>query len=88
MTTLPADTMVPNVTGKTEFIERRSATGPAAGFERRQFGNSHAALSPDARELAEAIDSYKIQNRRRYITFEEMLQVIHSLGYRKADLET
>lgn len=68
----------------TEFADRRSNSKPAAGFERRQFGNSHAALSPDARELAEAIDQYKLQNRRRYITFEEMLCVIHSLGYQKS----
>jgi hypothetical protein len=59
------------------FVERRSADhGPSEGIERRQFGNSHAKLSPDARELAEAIDAYKLRYRRRYITFEEMLQVI------------
>ncbi len=68
------------------FIERRQANRGTSseGRERRQFGNSHASLSPDARQLAEAIDSYKLQNRRRFITFEEMLTVIQSLGYRKA----
>jgi hypothetical protein len=34
-----------------------------------------------------AIDGYKLQNRRRYITFEEMLHVIHSLGYTKTTSE-
>jgi hypothetical protein len=34
--------------------------------------------------LALAIDGYKARNRRRYITFEEMLQIIEQLGYRKS----
>lgn len=69
---------------QTDFVDRRAASDPAqAGFERRQFGNTHHGLSPDARELAEAIDGYKVANRRRYITFEEMLTVIHELGYTK-----
>lgn len=68
------------------FIDRRQANRGSSteGRERRQFGNSHASLSPDARQLAEAIDSYKLQNRRRFITYEEMLNVIHALGYRKS----
>lgn len=66
------------------FVDRRQSNGSSGqGQERRQFANSHASLSPDARQLAEAIDSYKLQNRRRFITFEEMLTVIQSLGYRK-----
>ncbi len=65
------------------FVDRRSTTASQGSTERRQFTNSHVGLSPDARELAEAIDSYKVNNRRRYITFEEMLQVINSLGYQK-----
>ncbi|MCA9133965.1 MAG: hypothetical protein KDA45_12450 [Planctomycetales bacterium] len=73
----------PKNTVAEPFVDRRSNIGRAAGLERRQFTNSHQGLSPDARELAEAIDLYKVQNRRRYITFEEMLQVIHSLGYGK-----
>lgn len=65
------------------FVDRRTtAVSPTSG-ERRQFTNSHFGLSPDARELAEAIDMYKVQNRRRYITFEEMLKVITGLGYHK-----
>ncbi len=65
------------------FVDRRNTDEQAGGFERRQFGNSHSTLSPDARELAEAIDEYKVEHRRRYITFEEMLKVIHKLGYQK-----
>ena len=67
------------------LTDRRSAAGIGLppGVERRQFANSHAELSPDAHELATAIDDYKLQHRRRFITFEEMLYVIRSLGYRR-----
>lgn len=65
------------------FVDRRKSAGDGPGAERRQFANSHSGLSPDARELAEAIDSYKVRNCRRYITFEEMLNVIQELGYAK-----
>lgn len=69
---------------QTDFVDRRASSAPAqSSLERRQFGNTHHGLSPAARELAEAIDSYKVANRRRYITFEEMLSVIHELGYAK-----
>lgn len=66
------------------FVDRRQTNVSPEGRERRQFANSHASLSPEARELAEAIDSYKLNNRRRFITFEEMLNVIHALGYHRS----
>ncbi len=62
------------------FIERRQADETPVR-DRRQFGSSHSELSEDARELALAIDGYKARNRRRYITFEEMLSIIQQLGY-------
>jgi len=67
------------------FVERRN---PAAVeqmpiCERRQFANSHDDLSPEAADLARAIDSYKLVHRRRFITFEEMLAVVKSLGYHR-----
>lgn len=66
------------------FVDRRATTSNGVpGRERRQFTNSHSELSPAARELAQAIDHYKLQHRRRFITFEEMLAVIQSLGYSK-----
>ena len=68
------------------FVDRRQqvpeADVPVAG-ERRQFTNSHEELSPDAQELARAIDEYKLRHRRRFITYEEMLGVINALGYVK-----
>jgi hypothetical protein len=66
------------------FVDRRSAEpGPTPARERRQFTNSHDELSPAARELAEAVDRYKLVHRRRFITYEEILGVVESLGYRK-----
>jgi hypothetical protein len=67
------------------FVDRRSFD-PGIGRpmrERRQFTNSHEELSGDACELAQAIDGYKLLHRRRFITYEEMLTVIKSLGYQK-----
>jgi hypothetical protein len=67
------------------FVDRRqSHAAPVAAGERRQFASSHLELSPAARELALAIDGYKARNRRRFITFEEMLQIISQLGYHKS----
>jgi hypothetical protein len=65
------------------FADRRSVrTGNSSeSRERRQFANSHSELSVDAAELANAIDQYKLQHRRRFINFEEMLTIFKSLGY-------
>jgi len=67
------------------FVDRRAHRDPEnePAIERRQFANSYDDLSPEAAELARAIDGYKLQHRRRFITFEEMLAVIKSLGYRR-----
>lgn len=71
-------------TADGSFVDRRSSSGgEPPGFERRQFTNSYAELSPSAQELALAIDEYKLRHRRRFITYEEMLSVVTSLGYRK-----
>lgn len=67
------------------FVDRRSYSGDevSPARERRQFTNSHAELSPEARDLAVVIDEYKLHHRRRFITYEEMLTLIKSLGYHK-----
>lgn len=72
------------------FVDRRNYTGPGTApqreaplRERRQFTNSYEELTPEARDLAQAIDSYKLMHRRRFITYEEMLSVVKSLGYRR-----
>ena len=72
-------------TPRSTFIDRRShdPSEQGRGPERRQFVDSRDELSPEARELAGAIDAYKLMHRRRFITYEEMLSVVTSLGYRK-----
>ncbi len=66
------------------FVERRQESAPGApGRERRQFTDSHSELSPEARELANAIDGYKLSHRRRFINYEEMLAIVRSLGYHR-----
>lgn len=69
----------------TPFVDRRNYDfgGQLPDRERRQFTNSHDGLSPEAKELALAIDRYKLTHRRRFITYEEMLSVLKSMGYRK-----
>jgi hypothetical protein len=57
-------------------------------LERRQFANSHTELSAEARELANAVDRYKLRHRRRFINYEEMLALIKSLGYRRDTTQT
>ena len=78
MNTPQVDVVVP-------FVDRRGTadTETAPASERRQFGNSHDDLSPEAAELAQAIDQYKLVHHRRYITCEEMLTVMQSLGYHR-----
>ena len=73
-------------TPTAEFVDRRNyeAGQGVPVRERRQFSNSYEGLSPNARELAMSIDEYKLRHRRRFITFEEMLELIESLGYTKA----
>jgi len=61
---------------------RRPDTSANPVIERRQFANTHSELSEEARQLGMAIDQYKLVHRRRFITYEEMLNVIKSLGYR------
>jgi hypothetical protein len=67
----------------TPFFDRRSGDPGSVGRERRQFADSHTELSPEAKELAVAIDEYKLMHRRRFITYEEMLNVVKSLGYNR-----
>ncbi len=76
----PAITSAPNP--ESVFVDRRQQNASSPGAERRQFGNSHHNLTAEGRVLAEAIDAYKVNNRRRYITTDELLQVLNGLGYR------
>lgn len=66
------------------FVDRRQASGARKeGGERRQFVDSRSTFRPEVIELAEAVDQYKLRHRRRFITFEELFDVIAELGYSK-----
>jgi hypothetical protein len=78
----------PSITSATQatdvpFVDRRQQREVSQGGERRQFGNSYHNLSPEGRQLAEAIDAYKVEHHRRYITTDELIGVLNRLGYRK-----
>ncbi|HVW00535.1 MAG TPA: hypothetical protein VHB77_09350 [Planctomycetaceae bacterium] len=67
-----------------EYVERRQSNqGRPGGAERRQFVDSRQTFRPEVIELAEAVDQYKLRHRRRFITFEELYEVMASLGYHK-----
>ncbi|WP_417847971.1 hypothetical protein [Thalassoglobus sp.] len=67
-----------------DFVDRRQEpTEPLPKAERRQFSDQRKSDRPEVDELARAIDDYKVRNRRRFITFEEIYDVMVSLGYHK-----
>ncbi len=69
---------------QTTFVDRRQSGGSGnPGVERRQFAPSYDSKRPEVNELARAIDQYKLMHRRRFITFEELYDVITSLGYHR-----
>ncbi len=78
--TLP--TSAPTTPG---FIDRRRQAGAASlpGVERRQFRDGSHSGRPEVAELAAAVDDYKIAHRRRFITFEELFDLMTSLGYHR-----
>jgi hypothetical protein len=75
----------PTTVHSNSFLDRRNGDGIAVppGVERRQFASSYHELSPAGREIALAIDEYKVRHRRRFITYDEMLHIIQTLGYNK-----
>jgi hypothetical protein len=74
----------PSVPSLSPFADRRQAGGTRRdGGERRQFVDSRQTFRPEVIELAEAVDQYKLRHRRRFITFEELYDLIAELGYRK-----
>ncbi|MFV0445540.1 MAG: hypothetical protein ACK5Q5_18320 [Planctomycetaceae bacterium] len=70
-------------TEQTTFVDRRQTEHHAPGRERRQFTPSYDSKRPEVNELARAVDEYKLLHRRRFITFEELYDVVSSLGYHR-----
>jgi hypothetical protein len=74
----------PDVPSIAPFVDRRLVSGARKeGAERRQFVDSRQTFRPEVIELAQAVDQYKLRHRRRFITYEELYDVIAELGYRK-----
>ena len=66
------------------FVDRRAPAAPRdGGPERRQFSASPSTANPAIAELSEAVDQYKLLHHRRFITFEELFNVMSELGYHK-----
>lgn len=74
-----------NATQPATFEDRRTSRMENATewVERRQFAESRESLNPEVRELAEAIDDYKLTHKRRYVTLAEVLDAVKRLGYHK-----
>jgi hypothetical protein len=68
----------------TAFVDRRQRDAGNPGVaERRQFRDGDRSARPEVAEFANAVDDYKIARHRRFITFEELFDVMASLGYHK-----
>jgi hypothetical protein len=66
------------------FQDRRNGGAATTHpVERRQFAENRTTLSGDVRELAEAIDAFKLAQQRRFVTLADVLDVVKSLGYHK-----
>ncbi|MEM9703301.1 MAG: hypothetical protein AAF907_12735, partial [Planctomycetota bacterium] len=66
------------------FDRRTGQSASPRGVERRQFGTAQNSGRPEVDELAAAVDRYKMENRRRFITYAELYDVVVSLGYERA----
>ena len=64
---------------------RRQSAGERRpnGPERRQFRDGELSKRSEVVEFADAIDQYKLVNRRRFVTFDEIFDVLLELGYHK-----
>jgi len=62
---------------------RQRSRSSQDGMERRQFGSNYSELTAAGAELGKAIDSYKVAHRRRYVTYDEILVVLETLGYER-----
>ena len=89
-------------TGDRRGGDRRKRSIPVAvdrrsGKDRRQQGERRRQIDPTTCErdysdeeilFMKAMDQYKRANRRPFPTWSEVLEVLHSLGYRKTEKAT
>jgi hypothetical protein len=66
-------------------VERRSGKDRRQGERRRQVDPTTCErdYNDDEINFMKAMDQYKRANRRPFPTWSEVLEVLHSLGYRK-----
>jgi hypothetical protein len=73
-------------------VERRSGKDrrQQQGERRRQIDPTTCERDYNDDEISfmKAMDQYKRDNRRLFPTWSEVLEVLHSLGYRKVEQET
>lgn len=77
--------MTPDLDVLETFVDRRKSYPDYSplGRDRRQFGANYDDLTPAGRDLAIAIDNYKLERHRRFINADELLDVIEATGYRR-----
>ena len=65
------------------FVDRRAndVSDRSPAFDAGSFPIRMKNFRPRPSNWPCAIDGYKLRHRRRFITYEEMLSVVKSLGY-------
>ncbi len=64
--------------------QRRQGNLPRTRSENR-FGTCYDGLSPETRRFAEAFEQYRDETHRQMLSYNEIMFVIKSLGYRLVD---
>lgn len=69
-------------------IGKSSPVSQASGKprKRRSILNSEVDCTVDEAEFLAAIDKFKREKRRPFLTWSEVLEVLRGLGYRKVDV--
>ncbi len=79
----------------TEAVFENAEEHPNPGQPRRgnlprtesenRFGTCYDGLSPEIRRFAEAFERYRDEHHRQMLSYNEIMFVIKSLGYRLVD---
>jgi hypothetical protein len=86
MSTFPNDRRKRNIPVATDRRRAQNAAEKRRTSERRRLIDPTTCerdYSDDEAEFMKAIDRYKRENRRPFPTWSEVLEVLHSLGYRR-----
>lgn len=86
MSTFPNDRRKRNIPVATDRRRAQNAAEKRRTSERRRLIDPTTCerdYSDDEAEFMKAMDRYKRENRRPFPTWSEVLEVLHSLGYRR-----